>query len=126
MKKKFIITGLAIFLILAILAGLVGKYFSGFNSYTLEIANGIMAAIYFISFVVMNGAATTHNANAFLRGILGGTVFKLFACMIGILSYILVNRTAIHKPTIIVFFVMYLIYTVAETVLSAKATKTGL
>src|SRR5689334_4710163 len=44
---------------------------------------------------------------AFVRGVYGATMLRLFVCMIGILAYALVNRAHLHKPTLFVMFGIY-------------------
>jgi hypothetical protein len=60
---------------------------------------------------------------AFVRGVYGATMLRLFVCLVGILSYALLNRSTLHKPTLFVMFGIYMAYTVIETIAFSRTAK---
>lgn len=59
----------------------------------------------------------------FIRGIYGATLLRLFVCLTGILTYALMNRTHLHKPTLFVMFGIYILYTSIETVIFSRTAR---
>ena len=60
---------------------------------------------------------------AFVRGVYGATMLRLFVCMIGILTYALMNRAHLHKPTLFVMFGIYMAYAIIETAVFSRIAK---
>ena len=60
---------------------------------------------------------------AFVRGVYAATMLRLFACMAGILTYAVINRGHLHKPTLFLMFGIYLLYTIIETIYSSRNAK---
>src|SRR6188768_349586 len=60
---------------------------------------------------------------AFIRGVYGATLLRLFVCLTAVLTYALMNREHLHKPTLFVMFGIYMAYTVIETVVFSRVAK---
>lgn len=65
-----------------------------------------------------------NNQHAFVRRVYLSTFIKLFVCAIGILVYAYLYRDALSTGTLILFFLLYIIYTVLETLSLMKVAKT--
>lgn len=91
----------------------------------LMVSNVIMLVLSLIGWALQRGAVT-ERPQAFVRGVYSATLLRLFVCLIGILSYALINRTTIFKPTLLVMGGIYLIYMVVESIaVSQKAKGAG-
>lgn len=63
---------------------------------------------------------------AFIRGVYGATMLRLFVCLTGVLIYALMIRSHLHKPTLFLMFGIYMAFTIIETlVMSQTAKKVG-
>ncbi len=60
---------------------------------------------------------------AFVRGVFSATMLRLFVCMIGILTYALMLRNTLHRPTLFVMFGIYMAYTILETAVMSRTAK---
>lgn len=62
--------------------------------------------------------------HAFVRAVYSATFLKLFICMAGIVIYVLLNRSSLHKPTLFMLMGMYAVYAFAEAwILSRQARR---
>lgn len=62
--------------------------------------------------------------HAFVQAVYAATLLKLMVCMAGMLTYILIYRSQVHKPTVFILMGIYAVYTLVETIwLSAQAKK---
>jgi hypothetical protein len=119
-----------------LLLGLLFLFFSGL----FIICNNLFAASLFSLPVVLTGnfilfAATVvsfafyrksldNNKGAYIvRMMYSAMLAKMFICLIAITCYIMVKRSAVDKPGIIICFGLYLIYTFAELSVLMKMSK---
>lgn len=85
--------------------------------------NLIMAIISLVSYLMSRRGLASSNHNAFIRGVYGATLSKLFLCVIGIAAYVLIYRPNVSKLTIFMLLFLYLVYTVFETISLFRLTR---
>jgi Ca2+/Na+ antiporter len=114
MNKKPIFVILGLLVALSIAFKLLTTTFPDYRFAVLEGGNILMAVLSLASYLMV--ANSLHGSpNAFVRGIMGATMLKLFVCLAAMLTYVVLNRKDIHKPSIFVLFGLYAIYTIVET-----------
>ena len=85
-----------------------------------------LALLSIFSFMMVNNALKNKNPNAFIRAKMGGTILRLFVCVIGIVGYVyLKEKVPMVKPTIFMLLGMYMIYTILEAVVLSKKSRVG-
>ena len=122
MTNKFIVSIILIFILLSGASYLLNMSFPSFNFSVLMAGNGIMAFLSLCSYFIIN-QQLKGRPQAFVRGVYGATLLKLFVCMISILTYVMVDRPHIYKPVIFILFAIYAIYTAVETWLTFRLAK---
>ncbi len=88
-------------------------------------ANILMFIISLATFFIVQ-KTFTERPEAFVRGVMSGTMVKMFACVIAIIIYMALNKQHLYKPQLFVLMGIYAFYSVVETVLlsrTAKATR---
>lgn len=85
--------------------------------------NIILAAITAVSYSFAMKGIKTSNHHAFVRHIYLSIFVKLFICAIGIVIYAFLCRDSLSIGTLILFFLLYIIYTIVETWSLMKAAK---
>ena len=115
MSKKFplIIIGLLVVFTAGIF--LLHQQNPAFDYVALLVGNVFFAVLTLMAFGIA-GRSVGKPALAFSRGVMTATMVKMFVFIAAILGYALLNKPHLHKPTLIVLFVIYAIYTVMETV----------
>lgn len=119
MKKIFIPAVLALFAVSS--AALYWLWYSNnaFQLPALMVGNIIMAILCIVSyFIVVKQIAS--RPQAFVRGVSGASLLKLLVCMAGVLTYVLVYRPNVHKPSIFVLLGIYAAYSTIETIILSK------
>jgi len=114
MRNKFIGSIILIFILLSGALYLLNMSFPSFNFNVMTVGNGIMAFLSLCTYFIIN-QQLKGRPQAFIRGVYGATLLKLFVCMISILTYVMVDRPHIYKPIIFILFGIYAVYTVVET-----------
>jgi hypothetical protein len=118
---------IAFVLICAALTALLFALFRShpeFDLTALLTANGIMFVLSLIAWLMLR-RNVHERPQAFIRGVYGATMLRLFVCLAGIIIYALLKRPAVHKPTLFVMFGIYAVYTIVETAaMSRQARKT--
>jgi hypothetical protein len=122
MTTRFLVTILVIFAALTALFYGLHQAKPDFNFAVLMGGNMVMAALSLSSYFIVKKQIDSR-PQAFVRGVFGGTFLKLMLCMAALLTYILLNRAHIHKPTIFTLFGIYIVYTAAETWMLMKMAK---
>lgn len=89
------------------------------------IGNVVLAAITALSYYFGTKGIKTNNHHRFIRQVYLSTFVKLFICAIGVLIYAFINRDALSLGTLILFFLLYILYTIVETWNLMKAAKTS-
>ena len=77
--------------------------------------NIALALITFISYSLNRKGMKAENPNVFVRSVYASTLAKLMLCAIGIIIYVVANRSTVSKATIFLLMFFYLVYTVFET-----------
>ena len=88
----------------------------------LLIANGVMLVLSFAAWAMLR-RNVGERPQAFVRGVYGATMLRLFVCLVGIMTYALMKRPTVHKPTLFVMFGIYAIYTIVETAAFSNQTR---
>ena len=69
-------------------------------------------------------AMQNSNPNVFIRSVIGGMIIKMFACLIAIVAYYFISKTAFNKPAVYISMVIYIVYLVVEVRTIMKLNKT--
>ncbi len=89
------------------------------------IGNIILATITALSYYFGIRGIKANSHHAFVRQVFLATFVKLFISAIGILIYAYFFRESLSIGTLILFFLLYILYTVIETLSLMKAAKTS-
>lgn len=111
-KLPFLLT-IILLVIAGICFGLV-RMQPRFDLTTLLVGDLIMYALSMIAWAMMR-KSVAERPQAFVRGVYGATLLRLFVCLIGVLVYALMNRETLFKPTLFVLFGIYLTYVLIES-----------
>ncbi|GAA4459503.1 hypothetical protein GCM10023093_00590 [Nemorincola caseinilytica] len=122
MNKKFVITMVVIFLLLALVFGAMGVYAPQFQTLPLHIANAVMLVLSLLAYMLMN-KTVADRPHAFVRGVYSASLLRLFICMAAMLAYVLLNRGSLHKPTVFVLLGVYAVYSGTETYLLSRTAR---
>lgn len=106
----FVVITAALFTLKSWLLQSLGVHFE-----VLVTGNTAMALITLISYSLNRKGLKADNPNVFVRSVYGSTLAKLMLCAVGIIVYVLLNRSAVSKATIFLLMFFYLVYTVFET-----------
>lgn len=106
----FVVITAALFTLKSWLLQSLGVHFE-----VLVTGNTAMALITLISYSLNRKGLKANNPNVFVRSVYGSTLAKLMLCAVGIIVYVLLNRSAVSKATIFLLMFFYLVYTVFET-----------
>lgn len=88
----------------------------------LMIANVIMLTLSLVGWFLQRGTIA-ERPQAFVRGVYSATLLRLFVCLIGILTYAIMNRTTVYKPTLVVMGVIYFVYMIVESFAVSRTAK---
>jgi len=122
MRKNFALIVLVIFAVLSAIFYGLEKYRPEFGFDVLMGGNVMMAVLSLFSFYLV-AKQLGERPQAFVRGVYSATFLKLIVCMAAILTYALMNREHIHKPTLFILFGIYAVYTAIETGLLSKLAR---
>ncbi len=122
MKKYFLIILLTVYVLLTAGFYMLSSSEPAFNFITLAIGNTIMALLTLFAYLMVR-SNLEKRPQAFVRGVMGSSFLKLMVCMLGVLTYVLLNKDHIHKPTVFVLCGIYALYTVIETTLLSKLVR---
>jgi hypothetical protein len=122
MKKPFIPVIALTFIALAMIFFGMRTYLPAYNFTVLMVGNIVMALLSLATFYLVT-AQMKSKPDAFVRGVYASSFLKLFVCIVAILTYAIVNKPNIHKPTLFVLFGIYAVYSVIETMLLSRLAK---
>lgn len=114
MKKIFIPVIVLVFATLTAVFYGAKMYLPDYSTSLLMGGNIILALLSIITFMLVANQMNKKPA-AFIRGVQGSNFLKLFVCIIGILTYVIINKPHVHKPSLFVLMGIYAIYSVIET-----------
>jgi hypothetical protein len=76
--------------------------------------NAILFVITLISYTLAQRGLNSPNSHAFVRGVYGSVMIKLFLCLIAAFIYISTNKSNLNKPALFTCMGLYLVYTFME------------
>ena len=113
--NRFIFLLIAVFLVLAGAIWVVQQSRPELDFTLLTVGNALLAALTAASFaMVRRGIAG--RPQAFVGGVYGGTMLKLFIGGGALLAYVLLNRPNLHKPSLLGVGALYIVYTLVEKI----------
>ena len=86
----------------------------GFDQDVLIIGNLFLFVITAVSFLLMSNGLKTKNTPAFLRGVYGGIMLKLFSIIIVSFIYIMTYKKNVNKSALFLCMGLYIVYTFVE------------
>lgn len=89
----------------------------------LLVANTLLALLSIGNYLIVYNASKNKNPNALVRAKTSGMMLKFFVSIAALLAYIFINNRIVHKPSIYVFFGMYIIYMIIETIYLTRIAK---
>jgi hypothetical protein len=95
----------------------------GANQEVLLYGNLFIGLISLVSFLISQKGIRNPNANGFIRGMYGGIMLKLFACIILAFAYIASVGKEVNKPALFICMGLYLIYSFVEVSVLTKLLK---
>lgn len=114
-SKAFIPIILAFIIINGVIAGarsiLISK---GFDINFLIYANLLLFVISIGGFLIQRRGLQSPNHLAFVRGVYGAMMIKMFICMIAVFIYVFIYKSKINKPGLFTAMGLYIVYTVLE------------
>jgi hypothetical protein len=69
-------------------------------------------------------AMQNSNPHVFIRSVMGGMIIKVFACLIAVIGYYFISKSAFNKPAVYISMVIYIVYLVVEVRTVMKLNKT--
>src|SRR5436190_20276925 len=82
---------------------------NGFDQEVLIIGNLVLFIVTALSFIIGKKTLRSSNPNAFVRGIMISTMMKLFVCAIAAFVYIMIFKSQLSKPSLILCMGLYII-----------------
>jgi hypothetical protein len=95
----------------------------GVHINVLLIGNLVLAAITGLSYSMNRKGLQSSDNNAFVRRVYGSTLSKMMLCLVGITTYVVINRSHTSKATIFILMFLYVVYTVIETLSLQQLTR---
>lgn len=89
------------------------------------IGNVILAVVTALSYYLSHKGMTVRSGHAFVRGVFVSVFLKLLICAASVLVYVVLFKEFVTKGTLILFFLLYILYTVLETASLMRVAKTG-
>lgn len=114
------------FLVLTVIV-FAGKLFftaKGIDYVVLMGANCLFFLISIFVFRMQYAAMYNSNPNVFIRSVMSGMIIKMFGCLIAVVGYYLLSKTAFNKPAVYLSMVVYMVYLVVEVRTIMKLNKT--
>jgi hypothetical protein len=87
------------------------------------IVNLILALITALTFWLMIRNQQNSNPRALITQVMGGTVFRLFACILLFVIVILIFKNSISKSNYFFMLFMYLVYTIFDSLFMTRIIK---
>lgn len=85
--------------------------------------NILLAGITALSYYFCMRGMKAQSGHAFVRGVFISTFLKLLICASAVVVYVVLFREYVTKSTLILFFLLYILYTVLETASLMKIAK---
>lgn len=123
MKQSFLLIIAALFVVIGIALYVFTRVQPGYDLTALEVANGLLAVLTALGFLIMRRQMKQQGAHAFVRGVYSATLLKLMVCMGSIFIYAYATKEHLHKPTIFLMLGIYFVYTFTETAVMSRQVK---
>lgn len=109
-------------LIIAAWLGYAGK---GIDYRVVMGSNVLFFLISLLVFRMQFMAMQKSNPNVFIRSVMSGMIVKVFGCVIAVVAYYFLSKSAFNKPAVYLAMVIYIIYLVVEvrTVMKLNRSK---
>jgi Kef-type K+ transport system membrane component KefB len=79
------------------------------------LGNILLAVATALSYYYHRKAITAESNHAFIRLVYVSTLLKLVLCLVGVGLYVYIYQERVSAGTILLFFALYIVYTVLET-----------
>ncbi len=89
------------------------------------LGNVVLAVVTALSYHFSMKGIKGNSQHTFVRQVYLSTFVKLFICAIGILVYAFLFRSSLSIGTLILFFLLYILYTILETWSLMKAARSS-
>lgn len=96
---------------------------NGFDREFLVWANLFLFLLSFGGFLLQRKGLRSPNPQAFVRGVYGSMIFKMFLVMIVVLVYVFLFRDKLNKPGLFTAMGLYIVYTAVEVTALMKVAK---
>ncbi|MEO6455658.1 MAG: hypothetical protein ABIN97_16375 [Ginsengibacter sp.] len=96
---------------------------NGFDREFLIIANLFFFILSLAALILQRRGLQSENPNAFVRGVYGSILLKLFVVIIAVTTYAFIKTKSINKPAIFFSMGLYIIYTSIEVATLMKLAK---
>jgi hypothetical protein len=93
------------------------------DNIVLMIGNGILFLATALSFYLCSKALFHQNVQGFLRMVYGGMFLKMGVCIASVLLWHFTDPAGIGKVPVLIFFVLYFLYTFTEVALLMRLSK---
>lgn len=123
MKKYFLLVILSLCVLIGGGLFLFVRQNPAYDLDALLVANGVLALLTIIGYLIIRRPLRGNGAHAFVRGVYSATLLKLMVCMGAIFAYAIGNRSNLHKPTVFLMLGLYFVYTIVETVILSGVVK---
>jgi hypothetical protein len=87
------------------------------------LGNILLAAVTALSYHFSFKGMRMKSGHAFVRGVYLSTFVKLMICAVAVVIYVALFKEYVTKGTLILFFLLYILYTVLETYCLMKVAK---
>lgn len=122
MNKTILLVVTALCIVLALGIWQLCRYYPLFDRTALLVADLLMYGLTLAAFA-MNKESGTARPQAFVRGVYGATMLRLFVCLVGFVGYALFSKGHLYKPTLFVMFGIYVLYMAVETIVASRRAR---
>lgn len=122
--QKFISIVIGVAFVLGVVTIFLCNNNSVYDQTALMVANGVLAVLSMLTYMLMNNAIRTGDANAFVRTKTSTTMIKIFGVVMGVLGYVFLNKGQEGiKFNVFMILGFYFIYTIVESIVLSKVAK---
>jgi hypothetical protein len=123
MKKYFPLVILSLFILVSGCLFLFVRQYPAYDLNALLAANGVLAFLVILGYLMIRRQLKGDGAHAFVRGVYSATLLKLMVSLGGIFAYAIGNKEHLHKPTVFLMLGLYFLYTIVETAILSGVVK---
>jgi hypothetical protein len=96
----------------------------GINFAVVMGGNCLFFLVSLLVFRMQYNALYNSNPQVFIRSVMGGTMIKMFFCIVAIVGYYFISKPAFNKPAVYISMLIYIVYLVVEVRTIMKLNKT--